>query len=81
MFRYLIIRFTLALIWFYQKTISFDHGLLRRTTPYGRCKFYPTCSEYAKRALLKHGMLKGTLMIAGRLGRCNPFSKGGVDEP
>lgn len=81
MFRFLILKCTLALIWIYQKTISFDHGLLRRTTPYGRCKFYPTCSEYAKQALLKYGILKGTLMTIARLGRCNPWSKGGVDEP
>lgn len=77
----LILRLTLALIWIYQKTISFDHGFMRRFTVAGTCKFYPTCSEYAKGALLKYGILKGTLRTVGRLGRCNPWSKGGIDEP
>lgn len=79
--RLLILYFTHVLIWIYQKTISFDHGLVRRFTMAGRCKFYPTCSEYAKQALWKHGIMRGTLMTAARLLRCNPFSKGGVDEP
>lgn len=79
--RLIILYFTTALIWIYQKTISFDHGFVRRFTIAGRCKFYPTCSEYAKGALWKHGIMRGTLMTAARLLRCNPFSKGGVDEP
>ncbi len=81
MLRFLMLKFTLAIIWIYQKTISFDHGLLRNLTGTPRCKYYPTCSQYAKGALLKHGILKGTLLTGFRLLRCNPFSKGGVDEP
>jgi hypothetical protein len=43
------------------------------------CKYYPTCSEYARQAILIHGPLKGLLMASWRLLRCNPFSYGGYD--
>lgn len=43
------------------------------------CKYYPTCSEYAKRAILIHGPLTGLALAAWRLLRCNPFSYGGYD--
>jgi putative membrane protein insertion efficiency factor len=47
----------------------------------GQCRFYPSCSHYAKRALIKHGLIRGSFMTAWRLARCNPFNSGGVDEP
>lgn len=43
------------------------------------CRYYPTCSEYARQAILIHGPLKGTFMAFWRLLRCNPFSAGGYD--
>ena len=43
------------------------------------CRFYPTCSEYAMTAIEKYGPLKGGLMAAWRILRCNPFCKGGID--
>ena len=43
------------------------------------CRFEPSCSAYAKEALLRHGCLKGTLLAIWRVLRCNPFCKGGVD--
>lgn len=43
------------------------------------CKFYPTCSEYTKKAIEKYGAGKGTLLGIARILRCNPFSKGGYD--
>jgi len=43
------------------------------------CRFYPTCSEYAITAIEKYGPLKGGLMAAWRILRCNPFCKGGID--
>lgn len=43
------------------------------------CKYYPTCSAYAMQAVEKHGALKGTLLAAWRVLRCNPWSLGGVD--
>lgn len=44
-----------------------------------RCRFYPTCSEYAAEAVLKHGVVKGLLLALWRLLRCHPLSKGGID--
>lgn len=52
-------------------------GISPYTTP--KCKYYPTCSEYAVNAIEKYGALKGTGKAVWRLLRCNPFSKGGID--
>lgn len=43
------------------------------------CRFTPSCSRYALAAIVKYGLLKGGLMGAARVLRCNPFSKGGFD--
>jgi len=43
------------------------------------CRFEPSCSEYTRRALRRHGVLRGLWMGAGRILRCNPFSRGGWD--
>lgn len=43
------------------------------------CKFYPTCSEYTKQAIIKYGAFKGSMIGFYRILRCNPFSKGGYD--
>lgn len=43
------------------------------------CRFYPTCSTYAKEAILKHGVFKGVYLALKRIFRCHPFCKGGVD--
>ncbi len=67
------------LIRLYQKTLSLDHGPLRFLYPYGYCKFYPTCSEYAHQALGKHGFWKGWGLAAKRILRCNPWSQAGID--
>jgi putative membrane protein insertion efficiency factor len=49
-------------------------------TYYGiKCKYFPTCSEYTKLAIEKYGALKGGLLAAWRILRCNPFSSGGYD--
>ena len=44
-----------------------------------RCKYYPTCSEYAVQAVRSYGILKGLVLAAWRLLRCNPWSHGGID--
>ncbi len=44
------------------------------------CKYYPTCSQYALDAFKKHGFIKGLILSAWRILRCNPYSKGGVDK-
>jgi putative membrane protein insertion efficiency factor len=43
------------------------------------CRFTPTCSEYAKEALLKHGLLRGLVLSLKRLSKCHPFHAGGYD--
>lgn len=45
------------------------------------CRFTPTCSEYARLAILKHGPWRGSLLATGRILRCQPFHPGGVDLP
>jgi len=45
------------------------------------CRFAPTCSEYARLAVIKHGALAGGVLALGRLMRCHPFHPGGVDLP
>ncbi len=44
-----------------------------------RCRYYPTCSNYALTAYKKHGFFKGTILSTWRILRCNPWSRGGVD--
>jgi uncharacterized protein len=43
------------------------------------CKFHPTCSAYGLRALEVHGAIRGSWLTITRLGRCHPWSMGGVD--
>jgi putative membrane protein insertion efficiency factor len=56
---------------FYQKFIS---PIMANT-----CRFYPTCSQYSKQALEKHGLAKGILYTIVRLLKCHPFHPGGYD--
>jgi hypothetical protein len=66
---------------FYQKALSPDHSEWgRRRFPYGYCRFYPSCSEYTKQSIKKHGTLAGAAKGALRILRCNPFSSGGIDH-
>jgi putative membrane protein insertion efficiency factor len=44
-----------------------------------RCKYHPTCSAYAVQAVQRFGILRGSVLAAWRLLRCNPFSHGGYD--
>ena len=44
-----------------------------------RCKYYPSCSEYAAQAVGRFGILRGLVLAAWRLLRCNPWSHGGFD--
>ncbi|WP_200861897.1 membrane protein insertion efficiency factor YidD [Cyclobacterium qasimii] len=43
------------------------------------CRYYPTCSQYAKEAIMKHGVLKGGWMGIKRIGRCHPWGGQGHD--
>ncbi len=64
----------------YQKTLSFDHGLMKFFYPEGYCRFHPTCSEYGYQAIEKYGLIRGGWLTVWRVLRCNPFNKGGIDE-
>jgi hypothetical protein len=64
-------RILAALISVYQAVISPLLG--------PHCRYYPSCSQYAKQAVLKHGVLRGLSLAAGRLARCHPWGPGGVD--
>jgi putative membrane protein insertion efficiency factor len=44
-----------------------------------RCRFYPSCSEYAAGCIEKHGLGRGLILAVKRIIRCNPFNPGGVD--
>ena len=44
-----------------------------------RCRYYPSCSEYAAQAIERFGILRGLVLAGWRLLRCNPFSHGGYD--
>ncbi len=63
--------FLLRLLRFYQRNIS----------PYKppRCRYYPTCSNYAVEAIETRGAFVGGLLAVWRLLRCNMFSPGGYD--
>ena len=64
--------YSVNLISAYQKYISI---FLKKNT----CVFYPTCSEYTKQAIEKHGMLKGTYLGFLRILRCHPWQKNHID--
>jgi uncharacterized protein len=61
----------IAPIRFYQRFIS-------PVMP-ARCKYHPSCSQYAVDAIRHYGILRGVVLAAWRLLRCNPWSHGGVD--
>jgi putative membrane protein insertion efficiency factor len=44
-----------------------------------RCKYHPSCSQYAVEAVRSYGVVRGAVLAAWRLLRCNPWSHGGVD--
>ena len=67
------VRVAVALLDGYKRWIS---PLLPRA-----CRFSPSCSQYARLAVLKHGVAKGSALAAWRVLRCNPFHPGGVDLP
>lgn len=65
-----VARILLALIAAYRWTARFR-------TP--RCRFHPTCSEYAVESIRVHGAVRGTGYAIRRIGRCHPWNPGGVD--
>lgn len=45
----------------------------------GACRFYPSCSEFARQAVLRHGAIRGTGLALARIARCHPWHPGGHD--
>lgn len=60
---------SLKLITFYQKYLSKKN-----------CRYIPSCSQYTKEAIIKHGFFYGVMLGIWRILRCNPWSKGGFDK-
>jgi len=44
------------------------------------CRFYPTCSEYARQCIIRFGALRGGWLALKRLAKCHPFHPGGIDQ-
>ncbi|MEK7134185.1 MAG: membrane protein insertion efficiency factor YidD [Patescibacteria group bacterium] len=65
----------------YQKTISPDKGIFLSWRGKSACRFYPSCSDYAIRAIEKHGIARGIFVAAKRIARCTPRRGAEVDEP
>lgn len=64
--------------WWLQRAVAgYRAGISPLLGP--RCRFLPTCSEYAYEAIGEHGALVGTWLTARRLARCHPFHAGGYD--
>ena len=66
-------RAAIGAIWAYQSALSPFLG--------GQCRFAPSCSEYARQAIIDHGALWGAWLGAWRVLRCHPFHPGGDDPP
>ena len=67
----LISRFFLGMIWVYQKTFCYILG--------GRCRFYPSCSEYAKTCFQSRNLIFALWLVTKRLLKCQPLHPGGYD--
>src|SRR5438477_8860270 len=61
----------LGLIYAYRWTLGVLWG--------GRCKYHPSCSQYALDAVRHYGLFRGSILGGWRLLRCNPWSRGGLD--
>lgn len=69
-----------------QKAAAWPLVALIRAYQYGvspllgsRCRFHPSCSEYAAEALRRYGILRGLRLAVFRIGRCHPWNPGGYD--
>ena len=68
-------RILLATLAFYRRWLS---PAVHALNP-GGCRYLPTCSEYAMEAVERHGVIRGSVLAAGRLLRCHPFGGSGYD--
>lgn len=72
-------RLVTGLILAYQHLLSPDHSWLKTRYPHGYCRYYPSCSEYARQAVSRFGVVRGGALAAGRLMRCHPWAEPRVD--
>lgn len=63
----------------YQQLFSPDHGIFFLMFGASRCRFYPSCSEYALESIRQYGLLMGSMASFKRILRCNPWNEGGHD--
>ncbi len=68
----ILARVLVAVIGLYRRFLS---PILPRS-----CRFEPTCSNYARQAIVTHGALRGTGLALRRISRCHPFHPGGIDR-
>ena len=68
--------FSGVLLSLYRRTIS----PVLHSAGISSCRFRPTCSEYAEIAVARFGLLRGSWLALCRIGRCHPFSNGGLDQ-
>ena len=67
-----------AMSWLLVLPIVFYQKFITPYTP-ASCRFTPTCSEYARQAIMKHGPIKGLALAIWRMLRCNPWGGSGYD--
>ncbi len=67
-----------VLVWLLLLPIRFYQVCISPLTP-PSCRFTPTCSEYARQALIKHGPFKGLYLAIRRILRCHPWGGSGYD--
>jgi uncharacterized protein len=63
--------------------LAFLHAYQRWLSPVlpPACRYWPSCSEYARLVVTRHGVGRGGRMAIGRLLRCQPLFSGGIDQP
>ena len=76
--RYMLRGLRSAVVWLMLLPVRFYQKCISPFTP-PSCRFTPTCSEYARQALIKHGPLKGTWLAVRRILSCHPWGGSGYD--
>jgi len=69
----------LICIRFYQNFFSPNHSWIKHHYPWGFCRFYPSCSQYAYDSIKRYGVNQGVWRAIKRLSKCHPWHPGGFD--